>query len=280
MAVTYVDVSSHQDVAGVNLRAHYNAGYRYLMIKATEGIDYAFDHMQAWAQLWHSFGPDAHVGYYHWLYGTLSGQVQFDWFWKHVAPVIRLGDWTMTDFEDVDPARWVTDTQHAQVLRVFTQAAAGKGNSHHIYAPNWYVANLPECIDVCRLHPVVASDYSHPSPPPNPYRFNLVAHQFTDRLQVAGFPQPVDGNTWLTATPASPHPSTNNGTPTGQPDSEDLVTTQAEFNTFMDNYMVQGSQVGLDRIKQADDRSELPIVAALKALQESVDEIKATLAAK
>ncbi|HJQ00071.1 MAG TPA: GH25 family lysozyme [Jatrophihabitans sp.] len=194
----YVDISSHNGTP--NLRAYWDAGYRELMLKATEGTGYAWDQMQALARQWHSFGADARVGYYHWLYGTLSAAAQFAWFQAHVAPVFRPGDRVMIDFEDVDPSRWVPDAQHRDVLAGFAQSCRQQGWPTHIYGPDWYLGNLPLCVAFLRSGgwPIVASDYSH-SPPGNRFGLNQVIHQFTDRATVPGFSGPVDCNRWLSA---------------------------------------------------------------------------------
>lgn len=189
-AIYYVDVSSNNGVP--DLQAHWAAGYRKLMLKATEGTGYHWAQMQALANEWHSFGPDAQVGYYHWLYGNLSAADQAAFFWAQVQPVYRPGDWAMTDFEDVDPSRWVSDAQHLANVTEFDQLV-GQHLPVEDYAPNWYVANMPQCIAYFKTRGVVASDYSN-SPPLNPNGFNIVAHQTTDRANVAGFAAPVDLN--------------------------------------------------------------------------------------
>lgn len=196
MAV-YVDVSSNNGTP--NLQAYRNAGHTDLMLKATEGTGYAWSQMQALAREWHSFGPRYRVGYYHWLYGTLSGSTQFAWFWAQVEPVFEPGDWFMTDFEDVDPSRWVSDAQHLAVLREFDTLGLQLAPVHD-YAPDWYLANLPQCRAWLKAanRPVVASDYSN-APPGNRYGLNHVAHQFTDRANVPGWASPVDYNRWLTS---------------------------------------------------------------------------------
>lgn len=194
MSAYYVDCSSHN--GRPDLKAYRAAGHTDLMLKATEGTGYAWSLTQELAREWHSFGPEYRVGYYHWLYGTLSASAQFSHFWSHIAPAFRHGDWTMTDFEDVDPSRWVSDAQHLAVLREFDGLAAAHGPVHD-YAPDWYLANLPLCRAWLRGRLVVASDYSH-NPPINRYGLTFVAVQFTDRQRVAGFAVPVDYNRWLT----------------------------------------------------------------------------------
>lgn len=189
----YVDCSSHN--GRPDLEAYRAAGHTELMLKATEGTGYAWALMQDLARKWHSFGPEYRVGYYHWLYGTVSGSAQFEWFWRHVGPVFRRGDWLMTDFEDVDPSRWVSDARHLAVLREFDTLAGRRGPVHD-YAPDWYLSSLPLCRAWLRGRLVVASDYSH-RPALNRYGLTFAAHQFTDRRRVAGFLGPVDYNVWL-----------------------------------------------------------------------------------
>jgi GH25 family lysozyme M1 (1,4-beta-N-acetylmuramidase) len=198
----YVDGSSHQTDAGtVDLDAYWAAGHRYLMWKATEGTGYANPGMPAIARKWHSFGPDAHMGYYHWLYGTETAQAQHDWFWANVAPVWQPGDWLMTDFEDVDPSRWVSDAQHLSVLQGFNGLCDQHGARVDTYTGNWYLADLPATTAYLRGRPVVMSDYSN-DPPLNPYGLTYVAHQFTSSATCAGMPGGVDCNRWIT--PPSP----------------------------------------------------------------------------
>lgn len=189
----YVDCSHHNGLP--DLDAYRAAGHTELMLKATEGTGYAWALMQDLARKWHSFGPQYRVGYYHWLYGTISGSAQFEWFWRHVGTVFRRGDWLMTDFEDVDPSRWVSDARHLAVLREFDTLAERHGPVHD-YAPDWYLASLPLCRAWLRGRLVVASDYSH-RPALNRYGLTFVAQQFTDRRRVAGFLGPVDYNVWL-----------------------------------------------------------------------------------
>jgi GH25 family lysozyme M1 (1,4-beta-N-acetylmuramidase) len=196
MGGQYVDISSNNGTP--NLAAYRDAGHADLMLKATEGTGYAWPQMQALARQWHSFGSQYRVGYYHWLYGTLSAASQHTVFWQQVAPVWRAGDWTMTDFEDVDPSRWVSDAQHLAVLRDFDTLCQAHGY-HDIYTGNWYLANLPQCVAYLRTRPVVMSDYSN-SPPANPHGLTYDAHQFTNSASVPGFAGRVDYNRWLADT--------------------------------------------------------------------------------
>lgn len=224
----YVDVSSNNDGAGVDLAAHYRAGYRYLMLKASEGLGYYWPNMNNYARRWHALGGDARCGYYHWLYGTESGPAQAAYFMSHYRPVWRAGDWTMTDFEDVDPSRWIPDRAHRDVLAAFDLAVTGDGHAHDVYAPNWYLSNLPVTRAYLQGRRVVASNYNPQSPPPNPYGFRLTAHQYTDRLNVAGFPRPVDANRWLINNPTGDTVSpTVKGTP-------DVALTEAEIKAIAD----------------------------------------------
>lgn len=189
----YVDISSHQGTP--NLRAYWDAGYRELMMKASEGTGYWWPLMQQLARQWHSFGPDARVGYYHWLYSTHSAAAQHLLFWSRVQPVFRTGDWLMVDFEDVAPARWRSDADTLPVLREFVRFCRQHAETH-VYSGNWYLANMPLCRAYLRSQLVVMSDYSHDEPG-NPYGLTYVAHQFTDRAIVPGFAGPVDCNRWL-----------------------------------------------------------------------------------
>jgi GH25 family lysozyme M1 (1,4-beta-N-acetylmuramidase) len=199
--VSYVDISSHQSDAGfIDLKAYWNAGHRDLMLKATEGTTYSWSQMRGLAQQWHGFGLNARVGYYHWLYGNESADAQFAWFWSQVSGVFRQGDWLMTDFEDTDAGRQVSDAAFAAALRRFNELAAGEGPIH-TYTGNWYIANKPQCIAYLRTQPVVMSDYAH-SPPLNPYGLSYVAHQYTDRASVPGMPGLVDYNRWLGESPS------------------------------------------------------------------------------
>ncbi len=191
MTGSYVDLSSNN--GWPDLQAYWNAGHRDLMLKATEGTGYAWAEMQQLARQWHALG--GRVGYYHWLYGTLPAQAQYDWFWSHVGPVWQPGDWMMTDFEDVDPTRWVSDAQHRAVVAEFDRLCGQHGEVHD-YAPNWYIASMPSCIAYFQGRLIVESDYTN-SPPSNPHGFTIVAHQYTDRATVAGMPGPVDYNRWL-----------------------------------------------------------------------------------
>lgn len=191
----YVDISSHNGTP--DLQAYWNDGHRTLCLKATEGTGYAWQQMPALAQQWHSLGPDAQCIFYHWLYGTFSGALQFSWFWAHVSPVFRTGDRLMTDFEDVDPSRWTSDATHAKVVQEFNALCDQRAPTMD-YAPSWYLNNMPLCVAYFATRKMwVPSDYSH-DPPLNPYGFNPVAHQFTDRATVAGFSGPVDYNRWIT----------------------------------------------------------------------------------
>jgi GH25 family lysozyme M1 (1,4-beta-N-acetylmuramidase) len=191
----YVDCSSNNGTP--NLDQYKAAGHTDLMLKATQGTGYFWPEMAVLAQQWHSFGSGYRVGYYHWLYGNVSPQSQFNFFWSHVAPVWRAGDWLMTDFEDVDPSRWVSDAQHRDVLKGFNDLCRVRGPVH-TYTGNWYLSNLPLCAAYLRTQPVVMSDYSN-TPPLNPYGLSYVAHQFTSTARVAGFGGLVDYNRWLTA---------------------------------------------------------------------------------
>jgi GH25 family lysozyme M1 (1,4-beta-N-acetylmuramidase) len=222
----YVDISSNNGTP--NLPAYKAAGHTDLMLKATQGDDYHWPEMSTLAQQWHSFGPNYRVGYYHWLYGTISAQLQFNFFWSHVAPVWRAGDWLMTDFEDVDPSRWVSDSQHMTVLRGFNDLCRSRGPIH-AYTGNWYLNNLPQCAAYLRTQPVVMSDYSN-TPPANPYGLSYVAHQFTDRATVAGMPGPVDYNRWLGETTAG------GGTPITNSPLEDSLSAAdvADLKAYID----------------------------------------------
>jgi hypothetical protein len=94
------------------------------------------------------------------------------------------------------------------VLAQFDAAVSTHGQPHHVYAPNWYMAGMPITRAYLYGRDVVASNYSSGTPPPNPYGFRVVAHQYTDRATVAGMPRPVDCNRWLIPNPPA-------GTPTG-----------------------------------------------------------------
>lgn len=203
----YVDCSSHNGTP--DLGAYWAAGHRALMFKATEGTGYAWSAMPGLAAEWHAMGGRA--GYYHWLYATEGARAQHDFFWSHVAPVFRPGDWLMTDFEDVEPARWRDDATHLAVLNDFNHRCAAHAEVH-TYTGNWYLHDLPLCAAYLRSQLVVMSDYSHPAPG-NPYSLTYSAHQFTDRAVVAGFPRPVDYNRWLRqpAPVAAARPQATNG---------------------------------------------------------------------
>lgn len=214
----YIDISSHQGTP--DLRAYWNAGYRELMMKASEGTGYWWPLMQQLAREWHSFGPDARVGYYHWLYATVSAAAQHLLFWSRVQPVFRAGDWLMVDFEDVAPARWRPDADTLPVLREFVRLCRQHAETH-VYTGNWFLANLPLCRAYLRSQLVVMSDYSHDEPA-NPYGLTYVAHQFTDRATVPGISGPVDCNRWLGALPAS-------GTPIPVPAESGAEMTEEEW---------------------------------------------------
>jgi GH25 family lysozyme M1 (1,4-beta-N-acetylmuramidase) len=217
MTGQYVDISSNNGTP--NLVAYRDAGHTDLMLKATEGLRYAWPQMQSLARQWHSFGPQYRVGYYHWLYGTLSAADQHASFWGQVAPVWRAGDWTMTDFEDVDPSRWVGDAQHLAVLRDFDARCDAHGY-HDIYTGNWFIANLPQCVAYLRTKNVVMSDYTD-DPPANPYGLSYDAHQFTSSASVAGMSGRVDYNRWLAA-----HGSGGGGVPIVAPSAKPPAPAQ------------------------------------------------------
>jgi GH25 family lysozyme M1 (1,4-beta-N-acetylmuramidase) len=223
----YVDISSNNGTP--NLDQYRAAGHTDLMLKATQGLGYFWPEMAVLAQQWHSFGSNYRVGYYHWLYGNVSAQSQFNFFWSHVAPVWRAGDWLMTDFEDVDPSRWVSDAQHRDVLAAFNDLCRQRGPVH-TYTGNWYLNNLPLCAAYLRSQPVVMSDYSN-TPPLNPYGLNYVAHQFTSTARVAGFGGLVDYNRWLTGESVL-----GGGTPITNPVSTDWfdMATKAELQEMLD----------------------------------------------
>jgi GH25 family lysozyme M1 (1,4-beta-N-acetylmuramidase) len=219
--VSYVDISSHQADAGyIDLVAHWNAGHRDLCLKATEGTHYSWGQMRVLAQQWHGFGLDARVGYYHWLYGNLSADAQFSWFWSQVGGVFRRGDWLMTDFEDTDAARRVSDAANAAILRRFNELAAQKGPIY-TYTGNWYLDGKPQCVAYLKTQPVVMSDYDH-SPPLNPYGLTYVSHQFTETASVPGMPGLVDYNRWLGES------TSGSGTPLTPAQTEDDLSAEAE----------------------------------------------------
>ena len=194
--MNYVDISSHQAAAGtIDLRAYWDAGHTDLMLKATQGTEYAWDGMQPLAREWHSFGPQYRVGYYHWLYATVPAASQHGFFWGQAAPVWRAGDWTMTDFEDVDPSRWRSDAVTLPVLKEFDARCSAHGY-HDVYTGNWFIADLPLCRAYLKTQNVVMSDYTN-NPPANPYGLSYDAHQFTSSATVAGMPGRVDYNRWL-----------------------------------------------------------------------------------
>jgi GH25 family lysozyme M1 (1,4-beta-N-acetylmuramidase) len=194
--VSYVDISSHQAAAGtIDLRAYRDDGHTDLMLKATQGAEYDWPDMQSLALAWHNFGPQYRVGYYHWLYATLSAADQHAFFWGQVSPVWRSGDWTMTDFEDTDPARWRSDAATLRVLEEFAGRCWTHGY-HDIYSGNWFLADLPRCRTYLKTQNVVMSDYTN-DPPANPYDLTYDAHQFTSSAIVAGMPGRVDYNRWL-----------------------------------------------------------------------------------
>jgi GH25 family lysozyme M1 (1,4-beta-N-acetylmuramidase) len=237
--VSYVDISSHQADAGyIDLVAYWNAGHRDLCLKATEGTHYSWGQMRVLAQQWHGFGLDARVGYYHWLYGNESADAQFSWLWSQVGGVFRRGDWLMTDFEDTDAARQVSDAAFAAVLRRFNELAAQKGPIH-TYTGNWYIANKPQCIAYLKTQPVVMSDYSH-DPPLNPYGLSYVAHQFTETASVPGMPGLVDYNRWLhldsTAGGGVPITGTTSTTTTEDDLSAEAEATIAELQKRLDDF--------------------------------------------
>lgn len=81
LPVTYVkalDVARYQEVAEVNYQAAYAAGYRLVIIKATEGTNY-LDPMFEWH--WqHALDAGFYIMLYHFFLGNTSGGNQADWF--------------------------------------------------------------------------------------------------------------------------------------------------------------------------------------------------------
>lgn len=195
--LVYCDLSSNNPLP--DLDAMWADGYRWLMLKATEATGYYWDQMQGLARKWHSFGADAHAGYYHWLYGTVDADAQFAAFWAQVGPVWKAGDRLMTDFEDVDPSRWVSDAQHCSVMARFQALSMTKDPDAEVYTGNWYLVNLPQTVAYLKAHNigVVMSDYSN-NPPANPYGLRYVAWQYTSSGRIAGINAPVDMNRWIT----------------------------------------------------------------------------------
>jgi GH25 family lysozyme M1 (1,4-beta-N-acetylmuramidase) len=94
-----VDLSSNNPAP--DLKAHWDAGYRVLCLKVTEGTGYAWTASHRLAAEWHSFGLDAVVWHYHFLHPgtTASGAKQADWFWAHVRGDLRAGDRVVCDVE-------------------------------------------------------------------------------------------------------------------------------------------------------------------------------------
>ena len=86
-----VDLSSNNPLP--NLKLHYDAGYRLLCLKVTEGTNYAWSASHSLAALWHSYGVDAWLWHYHFLHpgSVASGAQQADWFWAHVRTDIVAG---------------------------------------------------------------------------------------------------------------------------------------------------------------------------------------------
>jgi GH25 family lysozyme M1 (1,4-beta-N-acetylmuramidase) len=242
--VSYVDISSHQAAAGtIDLRAYRDAGHTDLMLKATEGTGYAWSGMGGLALQWHNFGPQYRVGYYHWLYATLSAASQHDFFWRQVSPVWRSGDWTMTDFEDTEPTRWRSVSATLPVLEEFVGRCWTHGY-HDIYTGNWFLANLPRCRTYLTTQNVVMSDYTN-DPPANPYGLSYDAHQFTSSATVAGMPGRVDYNRWLGEQAAGGGTPLTPGTTTPvQP--EDDVMTDAQYADIKEQLTRIETHVAID----------------------------------
>ena len=198
MTDLYVDLSSNNGTP--DLVAYRDAGHTRLTLKATEGTGYFWPQMAALARQWHAFGPEYRIRFYHWLYGTISAAAQWSFFWSHVAGVFRSGDDVMCDFEDVAPARWVSDAQHQAVLQGFLQLAGTKAPPN-TYTGNWYLVNLPSTVVYLRAVDVTLSDYSN-DPPSNPHGLRVTDHQFTDRATVPGIPTPVDYNRSMLEAPS------------------------------------------------------------------------------
>jgi GH25 family lysozyme M1 (1,4-beta-N-acetylmuramidase) len=260
----YVDCSSNNGTP--NLDQYRAAGHTDLMLKASEGTGYFWGQMATLAQQWHAFGSGFRVGYYHWLYANQPAQSQFNWFWSHVAPVWRAGDWLMTDFEDVDPSRWVPDSQHVAVLKQFNDLCRARGPIH-TYTGNWYLSNLPQCAAYLRSQPVVMSDYSN-TPPANPYGLSYVAHQFTSSAQVAGFAGRVDYNRWLGEAPLG------GGTPIVSKDWFDMASLD-DLKTVVREVVNEATGPGTHNWAE----TEKAILAVVRSLFNEENQTQASLAA-
>jgi GH25 family lysozyme M1 (1,4-beta-N-acetylmuramidase) len=284
----YVDISSNNGTP--NLPAYKAAGHTDLMLKATQGnFDYYWPQMATLAQQWHSFGSNYRVGYYHWLYANQPAQSQFSFFWSHVAPVWRAGDWLMTDFEDVDPSRWVSDSQHVAVLRGFNDLCRARGPIH-TYTGNWFLNNLPQCAAYLRSQPVVMSDYTN-TPPANPYGLSYVAHQFTSSASVAGFAGRVDYNRWLLESTSGGGVPINEGPEVEMLDPNDPLVKQllAQTATANSGVTVAGQQLEhndiLNTLKLAGDAVALlsdpskGVVVQLAVVKKAVADLAAAVAA-
>lgn len=98
-ALLFVDLSDNDPPH--DLKAHYDAGYRTLVLKVTQGTSYVWGDSHKYAAEWHSFGKDAIVGHYHFLApgSAASGTLQANYFWAHVKGDVRKGDVLIEDVE-------------------------------------------------------------------------------------------------------------------------------------------------------------------------------------
>lgn len=89
-----VDLSSNN--GAVDLKKHWDAGHRILILKVTEGTSYVWQQSHVLAAQWHSYGGV--VWHYHFL-SPGDGAAQADWFWDHVKNDRAVGDLFVVDVE-------------------------------------------------------------------------------------------------------------------------------------------------------------------------------------
>lgn len=196
----FVDCSSNNGAIDVDAYAGTPIGKlrrrpRWFSRKVSEGDGYHWEDGDRYSGQAHRHG--LHVIHYHWLRPDSRPNTQARFFTDLVRHQVRPGDVIMCDYEATSGAHDPDPKARAIQLVAFMDAVdeALPGVPAIVYTGNWYVDGKAPMIAAVKRYPVVLADYSHRKPP-NPHGFRVVAHQFSDRFDFAGFPAPADANRW------------------------------------------------------------------------------------
>lgn len=202
-AALFVDLSSNNPVPSKrNLRAHYRAGRRLIVLKVSEGTGYTWSDSHRLSGVWHKLG--GRVGHYHWTSpgGAAPGTEQADYFWAHVKADLQDGDILIEDLEQ----QGATEAEHAafQTRLAGLIEISGKQLDRWTYSGAYFLRSIK-----AKPHGTGWWGAGYPSLPFTPAGWkDPVAHQFTDKANSPGLPGTSDESRLLT--PLKPVPKPHN----------------------------------------------------------------------